>query len=177
MTRTLVVYHSRSGYTRRIAQALAARLGADLDEIRIVQPLDGWPGYVMCALEAITGLAPALRPMRRDPSHYGCVVIGTPVWFWSVSSPVRAWFERHRLRGRRFAFFCTMGGSGHERAFAGMEALAGAPPIATLALTDVEVDVGANARLDAFVQALGSRRRTMPATARGDGRATRPAVA
>ena len=34
-----------------------------------VQPLDGWPGYVMCALEAITGLAPALRPTRRDPSR------------------------------------------------------------------------------------------------------------
>jgi hypothetical protein len=41
MKKTLIVFHSRSGYTRRVAQALAQRLDADLDEIRIVQPMAG----------------------------------------------------------------------------------------------------------------------------------------
>ena len=41
MSKALIVYHSRTGYTRRVAQALARRLDADLEDIHIVQPLDG----------------------------------------------------------------------------------------------------------------------------------------
>jgi flavodoxin len=154
MARILIVYHSRSGYTRRVARALAGRLAADLDGIEVVQPLGGVLGYAMCAIEAVTGLAPALRPGSKDPADYDLVLIGTPVWFWSLSSPVRSWLERHTLRGRKFAFFCTMSGSGASGVFATMKQLAGGEPLATLALTDAEIDAGARARLDAFVNAM-----------------------
>ena len=100
MKRTLIVFHSRTGHTKRVAQALARRLDADLDEIRIVQPLDGIAGYAMCAIEAVAGLTPALRPMRHDPAAYELVVIGAPVWFWSLASPVRSWLEAQLLRRR-----------------------------------------------------------------------------
>ncbi|MFO0207048.1 MAG: hypothetical protein ACK54L_13040 [Betaproteobacteria bacterium] len=66
MKKTLIVFHSRSGYTRRVAQALAQRLDADLDEIRIVQPMAGTLGYAFCALESLLDLNPALRPSTRD---------------------------------------------------------------------------------------------------------------
>ncbi len=117
MTKTLIVYHSRTGYTRRIARHLADRLGADLDEIRIVQPMHGVLGYAACAIEAMAGLAPALRPMRHKPADYDLIIVGTPVWFWNLSSPVRSWLENFGSRGKRFAFFCTMGGSGASRVF------------------------------------------------------------
>jgi flavodoxin len=161
MTRTLIAFHSRTGYTRRVAQALADRLNADLDAIQIVQPLDGRLGYLMCALEAVTGLAPALRPARKDPANYELIVVGTPVWFWSLASPVRSWLEEHPLQARRFGFFCTMGGSGASCVFSTMRKLAGDNPVATLALTDHEIEAGADAQIDGFVHALrdGRRRR------------------
>lgn len=176
MKKTLIVYHSRSGHTRRVAQALAARLsapgrsrrglferrreaspmGVDLDEIRVVQPLEGWPGYLMCAIESLAALTPALRPAQHRPSNYELVLVGTPVWFWNVSSPVRSWLEAHTLR-HRVAFFCTMGGSGSGRAFATMAQLAGKAPVATLALREDEVASGAFERkLDAFVKQLAA---------------------
>jgi flavodoxin len=158
VTKTLIAFHSKTGYTRRVAQKLAGRLVADLDEIRIVQPLDGRLGYLMCAVEAMAGLAPALRPSRKDSANYDLVVVGTPVWFWSLASPVRSWLEEHPLRGRRFGFFCTMGGSGASCAFSTMAKLAGDKPVATLALTDHEVDAGADAQIDGFVRALLSGR-------------------
>jgi flavodoxin len=154
MTKTLIVYHSRTGNTRRIARQLADRLGADLDEIRIVQPMDGVLGYAACAIEAMAGLAPALRPMRHRPANYDLVVVGTPVWFWNLSSPVRSWLESFGSRGKRFAFFCTMGGSGASRVFEAMKQLTGREPLATLALTDREVDAASHAKVDAFVQEL-----------------------
>jgi flavodoxin len=167
MARTLIAFHSRTGYTRRVAQALADRLNADLDEIQIVQPLDGRIGYLMCAIEAMTGLAPALRPARRDPTNYELIVVGTPVWFWSLSSPVRSWLEQHPLRGRRFGFFCTMGGSGASCVFSTMTELAGDRAVATLALTDHQIDAGPDAQLDGFVRELraGRRRRSVGVSA------------
>jgi flavodoxin len=167
MRRTLIVFHSRSGNTRRIAQALARRLDADLDEIRIVQPLEGALGYTMCAIEAIACLAPALRPAGKDPAAYDLVVIGTPVWFWSLSSPVRSWLERHPLGKQRVAFFCTMGSSGASRAFATMQQLAGRKPVASLALTDREIDAGADDKIDALVSSLAAgREQSRPVRAR-----------
>jgi flavodoxin len=162
MTRTLIAFHSRTGYTRRVAQALADRLDADLDEIEIVQPLAGRVGYLMCAIEAMTGLAPALKPAHKDPANYELIVVGTPVWFWSLASPVRSWLEQHPLRGRRFGFFCTMGGSGASCVFSTMTELAGDKAIATLALTDRQIEAGADAQTDGFVRALhaGRRRRS-----------------
>lgn len=173
MTKTLIAYHSRTGYTRRVARILANRLDADLDEIQIVQPLEGRIGYVMCAIEAMAGLAPALRPARRDPANYDLIVVGTPVWFWSPSSPVRSWLENHPPGRRRFAFFCTMGGSGASCAFSTMRQLAGDAPVATLALTDHEIDAVATARLDAFVRAIRADRgqRRTPSSAAAYARA------
>jgi flavodoxin len=153
MSKTLIVYHSRTGQTRRGAQALAQRIDADLDEIRIVQPLGGALGYTMCAIEAIAGLAPALRPMHSNPAAYGLVLIGTPVWFWSLASPVRSWLEAQPLK-RRVAFFCTMGGSGAQRVFATMAELAGREPVATLALLEKQLEQPFERKLDAFVRRL-----------------------
>ena len=170
MKKALVVYHSRTGHTRRVAQALGRRLDADLEEIRIVQPMGGALGYAMCAIEAIAGLAPALQPMHKNPAGYELVVVGTPVWFWSLSSPVRSWLERHPPK-RRIAFFCTMGGSGAERVFATMAGLAGREPIATLALLEKELDGALERKVDAFAQRLQANVPRRPSRGSAHGRA------
>jgi flavodoxin len=139
MKQTLVVYHSRSGHTRSVAKALAERLDADLDEIVVDAPRQGPLGYALCALEALMQCAPDVRAGEHDLSRYALVVIGTPVWFWSLSSPVRAWARRHALAGPKLAFFCTMGGSGAERAFEQLEQACGQPPLATLALSEAQL--------------------------------------
>ena len=174
MSKILVVYHSRTGYTRRVALDLAGRLGADLDVIRIVQPMHGPVGYAMCAIEAFWGLAPALRRQEKDPADYDLVVIGTPVWFWSLASPVRSWLEQHPPK-RRVAFFCTMGGSGAGRVFATMAELAGREPVATLALLEKELDRPFEDKLDAFAKRLLVDAKQRPARTPAQRRALHPA--
>ena len=154
MKQTLVVYHSRSGHTRRVAQALAERLDADLDEIVVDTPRPGPLGYALCALEALMQCTPDLRRAAHDPARYSLVVIGTPVWFWSLSSPVHAWARRHVLAQPKLAFFCTMGGSGAERAFAQLEQTCGKTPQATLALTEAQLAQDIAPALTRFVAEL-----------------------
>ena len=113
---------------------------------------------------------PDVRRAAHEPSHYALAVIGTPVWFWSLSSPVRAWVRRHTLSGPELAFFCTMGGSGAERAFAQLEQACGQPPLATLALTEAQLDKDITLALTRFVAELRRRRQARPGPSTSSGR-------
>ena len=169
MAKTLIAYHSRSGYTRRVAESLAQRLRADTEEIEVIGDRQGVLGYARCALEALGEVTPAIRLPRRAAADYEMIVIGTPVWFWSLASPVRSYIMEERRNFGRVAFFCTMGGSGAERVFATMAALCGKTPVATLGLTDARVDAGPAKALETFARALGEHRGRLRARGRGAG--------
>lgn len=134
-SRTLVVFYSRSGTTRRIARALADALGCDLEEIEEPTGRTGFLGYIRSVLEARRERPATIAPMKHDVSSYDLVIVGTPVWAWSLSSPVRAYLAAAASRLPEVAFFCTLGGSGSETAFAQMTAIVGKTPRAVCAIT------------------------------------------
>jgi flavodoxin len=172
LPKTLVVFFSRSGHTRRVAHSLAMHLNADLEELGAVQSREGPVGYAQSALEAMLALAPAIATPHHDGSGYELVVIGTPVWFWSLASPVRTWLLQASVQHARVAFFCTMGGSGGSRAFDTMAALAGQKPVATLAISEHEVDTHHSNKVDEFVHAL--QRKHAPAARKALRKTARP---
>ncbi|MEJ2068652.1 MAG: flavodoxin domain-containing protein, partial [Deltaproteobacteria bacterium] len=50
---------------------------------------------------------PELEDLARDPSDYDLVIVGTPVWSWSPSPPVKAFMRKADLDGSMVALFCT----------------------------------------------------------------------
>lgn len=131
-SRVLVVYYSRTGTTKRVAGSLAATLRGDVEEIIDRTNRSGLLGYLRSGYEAARRRQSAIDRAVHDPATYDLVIIGTPIWNLSVSSPVRSYLQRHRDALRRVAFFCTCGGRGGERAFAQMAEICGAKPVATL---------------------------------------------
>lgn len=89
MPRSLVVYYSLTGTNRRVAEALARDLGADLDPIEDVRPRR-FLGVLRGVLEALASGVPAIR-YGKDPAQYELVVVGGPVWGRSVAPPLRAY--------------------------------------------------------------------------------------
>jgi Flavodoxins len=154
-SKTLVVFYSRSGTTRRIAQALSEALKCDLEEITEPRPRTGFLGYIRSLLEARRKLPSIITPRKRDVSSYDLVVIGTPVWAWSLSSPVRAYLTATAGQLPEVAFFCTLGARGSESTFAQMTAVAGKRPRAVCAITQHEASSPSDVeRLTAFEKAL-----------------------
>lgn len=154
-SKTLVVFYSRSGTTRRIAEALSATLKCDLEEITEPRPRTGFPGYIRSLLEAGRKRPSTILPKKHEVSSYDLVVIGTPVWAWSLSSPVRAYLMATASQLPKVAFFCSLGGSGSESAFAQMTAIVGKEPCAVCAITQREaLSGGYSDRLSAFAKAL-----------------------
>jgi flavodoxin len=155
MQHTLVAYFSRTGYTRKVAEEIAARCGADLDDIQGVRDRSGILGYLRSAREALNRTLVDIRPATRDPGDYELVVLGTPVWAGHVCSPMLAYLTANRARFRRVAFFATEGGSGAEKVFREMADLCGQQPVASAVFRDREIDASGYAEeLDRFVRTV-----------------------
>lgn len=151
----LVVYFSRSGYTRRIAEHIARSTGADCEAILEPSSRQGLLGYWRSAREALRGAAARIQPATRNPRDYALVVLGTPVWAGNISSPVRAYIAQHGKDFARTALFCTQGGSGAPKVLQKMAALCATAPVATAFFDDAQIDRGQHvASLEAFVAEL-----------------------
>jgi hypothetical protein len=100
-----------------------------------------------------------LKPAKKDPSGYDLVVVGTPVWAWNVSTPVRTYLTENKAKLKKVAFFCTQGGSGSERTFNEMQQICGKAPKATLVLLTKEVVEGNHAeKVKEFAGKLGQKK-------------------
>jgi hypothetical protein len=138
--RTLILYYSRTGTTRKAAEALAGLLGADLAEIRCDRYRTGVFSYIRAAYDSIRRNLPAIEisPAARQP--YDRIVIGGPIWAGRPASPVRSYLAGNNRLPGRVALFLTRIGSPPEPAFAEMEALLPAPAEAKLALRSGDVE-------------------------------------
>ena len=86
----LVVYFSRMGYVRKLAREAAGRTGAQLYEIRAAARTGGTAGFWWCGRFAMHRWAMPIQPVTLDLTAYDHVTICTPIWVFSLASPVRA---------------------------------------------------------------------------------------
>jgi menaquinone-dependent protoporphyrinogen IX oxidase len=142
MLHCLVVYYSRSGTTRAAARAIADGLHCSVEEIVALRRRPGVLGYLQATLDSARRRGAAVAPDLHNPGTFDLVIVGSPVWDLSVSSPVRTYLARHRGHFRGVAFFCTQRTGGAPRAFRQMAQLAGRRPVALLALEAGDVKRG-----------------------------------
>lgn len=138
--KTLVVYYSRTGTTKKVGERIAEKLGADIEEIKDTINRMGVKGYLISGRDAMKKRLTKLEAVKFNPAEYDLVVVGTPIWSWNLSVPIRTYISEQKDNFKdKVAFFCTMGGSGDKKAFSEMENIIGKKPEATLALKTVEV--------------------------------------
>lgn len=136
---TLIAYFSHTGNTKCIAGAIAELCEADVEQIEETIARKGFFGYFSAGRDAWRKRASQIRPAESNPSTYDLVTVGTSVWAWSLSPPVRSYLMTYGAQMKRVAFFCTEGGSGAEGVFRQMAELCGKQPIATLVVTEDEL--------------------------------------
>jgi menaquinone-dependent protoporphyrinogen IX oxidase len=136
----LVVYYSRTGNTRKAAQDIAAKLGADMDEIVDLKNRSGAFGWLGAGRDATLGIHTKIAAMKKDPSAYDIVIIGTPVWSWNISVPVRAYLVNFRDKlPQKVAYFITSGSTKPEKIVKIMEKISGKQAIASAGFLEQEI--------------------------------------
>jgi flavodoxin len=153
--KALVAFYTRTGTTRLAAEAIARGLDGEVEEVVDTKDRSGATGYFIAGKDAWRKNLTTLQPITQDPAGYPIVVIGTPVWAFTMAPAVRTYLTENKEKLSKVAFFCTMGGSGDKGAFAAMEELSGRKPIAVLALKEKDIKAGQCAdAVKAFVEAI-----------------------
>lgn len=135
----LVVYYSRTGTTRRVAEALAAELDAELEEVIDTTPRAGAFGYIKAGKDALFKKPTGIEEREKDPAEFGLVLVGTPVWASAVTPAIRTYLQQNGSGIEQPIFFLTTGGTGIDSTFRQMEELCGRKPLATFSLLAREV--------------------------------------
>lgn len=156
--KTLIIFYSRTGTTRKMAAELAAKLNAAQEEIIDEDKRAGALGYLKSGREAMQKKLAVIKPLKADLADYGLVIIGTPVWAFTISSPVRAFLIAAAGKIKRAAFFATQGGNGAEKTIEEMAELIGLKPSAALVATTKEVvsnNYHYQEKINQFIKELG----------------------
>lgn len=85
----LVVFFSRMGYVKQQAYIAANRTGAEVYELKATERTEGTAGFWWCGRFAMHRWAMPIEQVTVDLSTYDHVTICTPVWVFSLASPVR----------------------------------------------------------------------------------------
>ena len=112
----LVTYYSQTSNTKAVAEEIAKKLGADIEEIVAVNPYDGdFNATIERGLKELEqGILPEIKPIAADISKYDVVFIGFPVWFGTYAPPISTFLENVDLSGKKIVPFCTFGSGGLE---------------------------------------------------------------
>lgn len=137
--KTLIVFYSRTGVTKKLAQKLALELGADMEELIDKENRSGALGYLKSGRDARRKKLALLEPTRYNPADYEQVIIGTPVWANTMACAVRTYINEHKSEIKQIALFTTRGGESMDKANKYMTELSGLAPRAELSLTSKEV--------------------------------------
>lgn len=132
--KTLIVYYSRTGTTEKVAQEVAENVSCDIEHIVDKKKRNGMVGWIFGGRDGMEKNMTSIEPMKKDPSTYDLVILGTPIWIHCTPA-MRTYIHLHSKKFKNVAFFCTMGSSDPTGLFSEMEELGGKKPIATMAIT------------------------------------------
>ena len=94
--RPIIIYYSYGGNTKRIAEDIHEKKVYDMVEIKPVVPYTS-DYQKLVDLEESKMTQEELveiEPINIDLSNYDTIILGTPVWWYTMTPPVRAFLKK-----------------------------------------------------------------------------------
>ena len=122
--KVLVLYYSQTSNTKAVAQEIATRLNADIEEIALVEPYDtAFQATIdRCMADREKGILPEIKPLKSNVADYDWIFIGYPIWFGTYAPPIASLLEQVDLSDKWVVPFCTFGSGGLESSAKELEA-------------------------------------------------------
>ena len=111
--KTLIVYYSKTGNTRKVAQKVQAALSCDLDEIHFNQKAHS----VGSAL---------------DPENYDNIILMCPIWAFRLPEPMAIYLRQHKANIKHYRLAVTCGGMGLRGCISSCKKILTSPPEAAV---------------------------------------------
>lgn len=110
--KSIIIYYSYGGNTKRIANLIHVKKGYDMVEIKPVIPYTNDYQKLVDAEEAKMHQEEVaeIEPINVDLNNYDRVILGTPVWWYTMTPPIRTFLKKYDLSGKVIVPFATNGG-------------------------------------------------------------------
>lgn len=110
--KTLILYYSYLGNTKKIAEMIHREIGGDMARIETVVPYDSDYNKVVDQGqdEVSRGYKPEIKPLAVDFGDYDTIILGTPVWWYTFAPAIKTFLEWHDFTGKTVYPFVTNGG-------------------------------------------------------------------
>ena len=128
--KTLIVYFTRTGNTKKIVDKLQTELAADVEKINEEGSRNGPLGWLKSGRQGASKADVEISPLEADPSSYELVVMAGPVWAGNASAPMRAFMKKYRDSLPETAVFLTHDSPDVTQAFADIDELLNKEPLA-----------------------------------------------
>jgi flavodoxin len=152
----LIVYYSRTGNTKLIAELLAKESNFDIEEIIDIKKRKGIIGFFRAGYDATREKLTVIKEIQKNPELYDLIILGTPIWNKRMSSAIRTYITENKKKFKNVAFFCTEGGSGGPQTLKNMAELSEKKPISTLEIIKKEIKQNTHLeKVKSFIQKLG----------------------
>jgi len=109
----LIVYLSRTGNTKVVAELIHEKVGGELVALELTNPYpENYQAIVAkVAEENRTGFLPPLRT-KVDIAKYDTVFLGFPTWGMQLPPPIKTFLNQYNLNGKTVIPFNTNAGYG-----------------------------------------------------------------
>ena len=108
--KSLVVYYTRTGNSRFVAETIAAEIGADVEEVIDMKKRSGVFGYLSGGKDARQGKETQIAPTKKFLADYDLIIVGTPIWAGRTTPAITTYLKKNNLSGKKVAVFFTQGG-------------------------------------------------------------------
>lgn len=88
--KTIVIYYSKTGNNKYIAEKIQKDLGCDIEAIR-----PRLKAIVPQVLATFTRLTPGIKKLESDISVYDRIILVTPMWIGSIVYPVYSFLKKY----------------------------------------------------------------------------------
>ncbi|MDD5934746.1 MAG: flavodoxin [Clostridiales bacterium] len=123
--KSIILYYSRSGNTKKVALKIKERFGADM---LFVEPRNAYGNYASALIrfgkEKMQKEIPEVAIEPADLAEYEAVFIGFPVWGGVMPDFMKEYLKRCNLVGKIVIPFVTAGTNGKASVLRGMKQLA-----------------------------------------------------
>jgi menaquinone-dependent protoporphyrinogen IX oxidase len=116
MSKTLILYYSYEGSTKRIAEYLANSLTLDIERIMPVREMKtkGFGKFIWGGGQVVMKRKPKINALQVNLDQYDTVLLGSPIWAGTFAPSVYTVLETGMLKNKKIAYFyCHEGGDKH----------------------------------------------------------------
>lgn len=111
----LTVYYSNGGNTKSVAQNLHSIVGGDIKEIKLIEkyPNNIFKMSKLARKQIKEGYLPKIGDI--DISNYDIIFVGSPIWNFSMSLPVKSFLKNNNFENKTLIPFFTYSGGASKK--------------------------------------------------------------